>query len=158
MYGPIDASPRGPVSGISGPSALKPHRTSTGRSVYPKPRTISRALAVSTSGEFSNGSWFIKFTFGESQQIAMSSNAIVPTNAIAFDGRNASLEPDAATMSGDGVSPAASASASGSPPGSAAASANADGGRSFGLGSRHRRIARSIAESRSGTSVDGFAG
>ena len=37
--------------------------------------------------------------------------------------------PAAATISGDGVSPAASAAASGSPPGSAADTASADGGR-----------------------------
>ena len=36
--------------------------------------------------------------------------------------------PAAATISGDGVSPAASAAASGSPPGSAAATASADAG------------------------------
>ena len=48
-------------------------------------------------------------------------------------------------MPGDGVSPAASASASGSPPGSDAETSSADAGRSLGSGSRHRKIARSIA-------------
>ena len=59
-------------------------------------------------------------------------------------GFNASVCPAAATISGDGVSPAASAAASGSPPGSAAATASADAGRSSGAGFRHRMIANSI--------------
>ena len=45
-----------------------------------------------------------------------------------------SLDPAAATISGDGVSPAASASASGSPPGSDAETASADAGRSLRIG------------------------
>ena len=48
-------------------------------------------------------------------------------------GLNALVSPAAATISGDGVSPAASAAASGSPPGSAAATASADPGRSVGI-------------------------
>ena len=66
-----------------------------------------------------------------------------------------SFDPAAATISGDGVSPAASAAASGSPPGSAAATASADAGRASGpargsAGSRARPRG-----SRSGISVDG---
>jgi hypothetical protein len=49
--------------------------------------------------------------------------------AQATRGRNPSVLPEAATISGDGVSPAASAAASGSPPGSAAAIGITDAGR-----------------------------
>ena len=63
--------------------------------------------------------------------------------------------PAAATISGDGVSPAASAAASGSPPGRAADTASAEAGRRAGSGSRQRRMARSIAGSIAVTIVDG---
>src|ERR1035438_7854477 len=66
--------------------------------------------------------------------------------------------PAAATISGDGVSPAASAAASGSPPGRAAATARADAGRAAGSTSRQRRITRSTAGSMSRTSVEGVSG
>ena len=51
------------------------------------------------------------------------------------------MVPAAATISGDGVSPAARAAASGSPPGSAAATASADAGppRGIGLDAAHDR-------------------
>jgi len=58
-----------------------------------------------------------------------------------------SVLPDAATSSGDGVSPAASAAASGSPPGSAAATDSAVAGRRAGAGSRQRRMTFSTAGS-----------
>jgi hypothetical protein len=64
--------------------------------------------------------------------------------------------PAAATISGDGVSPAASAAASGSPPASAAATAIADDGRRAGSLSRQRTITRSTAGSMSGIRVDGL--
>ena len=70
-------------------------------------------------------------------------------------GLNALVSPAAASISGDGVSPAASAAASGSPPGSAAATASADPGRCAGSRSRQRRITRSIAGSRSRTIDEG---
>ena len=54
---------------------------------------------------------------------------------------DASVMPAAATISGDGVSPAASAAASGSPPGSAAATASAEAGRALGIRLRQRMIA-----------------
>ena len=57
--------------------------------------------------------------------------------------------PCAATISGEGVSPAASAAASGSPPGSATITASALGGRFSGSGSRHRRMTFSTAGSTS---------
>ena len=53
---------------------------------------------------------------------------------------SASLERAAATICGDGVTPAASASASGFPPGSEAATASADEGRSCGANSMQRSI------------------
>ncbi len=68
------------------------------------------------------------------------------------------LPPAPATISGDGVSPAATAIVRGSPPGSAAASAAADGGRFAGTGSKQRRIARSTAGSIPLICVDGLLG
>src|ERR1035441_2166246 len=53
--------------------------------------------------------------------------------------------PAAATISGDGVSPAASAAASGSPPGRAAATARAEAGRAAGSGPPQGRITRLAA-------------
>ena len=57
---------------------------------------------------------------------AMSPTMMAATSARPMAGCSASVWPAAATISGDGVSPAASAAASGSPPGSAAATARAD--------------------------------
>jgi len=54
-----------------------------------------------------------------------------------------SPSPAAATIAGDGVSPAASAAASGSPPGSAAATARAEAGRARGSCAMQRTITRS---------------
>jgi hypothetical protein len=73
-------------------------------------------------------------------------------------GRSPPDAPPSATISGDGVSPAARAAASGSPPGSAAATAIADGGRSVGSFSRHRRITRSTIGSMSSTKLEGELG
>ncbi len=61
----------------------------------------------------------------------------------------ASMRPAAATIAGDGVSPAASAAASGSPPGSAADTAIALAGRSVASRERQRWITRSTAGSSS---------
>ena len=52
-----------------------------------------------------------------------------------------SVSPWDATISGDGVSPAANAAASGSPPGSSAITESAFAGRFNGSGSRQRRMA-----------------
>ena len=73
---------------------------------------------------------------------------------MAHNGRIASWLPAAATISGDGVSPAASASANGSPPGNADETASAEDGRPAGSGSRHFRITRSME----GIHVAGDAG
>jgi hypothetical protein len=59
------------------------------------------------------------------------------------------VSPEAATMPGVGVSPAAKAAASGSPPGNAAATASAEAGRLRGSTSRQRRITRSTRGSMS---------
>ena len=69
---------------------------------------------------------------------------------------SASVSPAAASIAGDGVSPAASAAASGSPPGSAAATVER-GRRPLrpDPSSRQRRITRSTAGSRSRTIDDG---
>jgi len=78
---------------------------------------------------------------------AMISAARPNTNGTDRERGNPSVLPDAATSSGEGVSPAARAAANGSPPGSAAATDNALGGRLEGSGSRQRRIALSTAGS-----------
>src|SRR6202522_3714805 len=70
----------------------------------------------------------------------------------------AAVSPDAATICGEGVSPAARAAANGSPPGRLAATARADDGRCEGSGSRQRRMALSTAGSSSFTSEDGLTG
>ena len=76
----------------------------------------------------------------------------------AFDGEIAPRPPAAATISGEGVSPAASAAASGSPPGNAAATCATDDGRCAGSFSRHLRITRSTAGSNPGATFDGAVG
>jgi hypothetical protein len=84
--------------------------------------------------------------------------SIAPSVASADWELSAPSGPEAATSSGDGVSPAASAAAIGSPPGSTAATARADARRRAGSGSRQRRIARSTAGSSPSTSTRGLAG
>ena len=86
------------------------------------------------------------------------SSRLLASSAQATAGRSAPFPPEAATISGDGVSPAASAAASGSPPGNAAATASAEAGRSAGSLSRQRRIARSVASSIPSTSRVGGNG
>ncbi len=76
----------------------------------------------------------------------------------ATTGRSAPSPPAAATISGEGVSPAAIAAARGSPPGSAAATSDAVAGRFSGSLSRQRRMARSTAGSMSETWLDGVRG
>lgn len=78
--------------------------------------------------------------------------------AHASGGRKPSSFPAAATILGEGVSPAARAAARGSPPGSAADTASADAGRRAGSFSKQRRIARSTAGSISVMIVDGWVG
>jgi hypothetical protein len=64
-------------------------------------------------------------------------------------GESAPSPPAAATIWGDGVSPAASSAASGSPPGSPSSTCAADRGRNDGSDSRQRRMIRSTTGSRS---------
>src|ERR1700691_1384742 len=75
--------------------------------------------------------------------------------ATAILGRSPAVSPDAATICGEGVSPAASAAASGSPPGRAAATLSTVAGRADGSVSRQRRMTRSITGLRSLTTDDG---
>src|SRR4029077_12383397 len=81
-----------------------------------------------------------------------------PSAPHASAGDTAPLSPASATLSGDGVSPAARAAASGSPPGSAAATARADGGRRAGSGSRQRRRTRSTIGSNPSMNDEGDEG
>jgi hypothetical protein len=62
---------------------------------------------------------------------------------------------DAATISGDGVTPARIAAAIGSTPGSACATAMADAGRRCGSSFRHARTRRSMAGGSSMTTSEG---
>jgi len=80
------------------------------------------------------------------------------TKPMAHAGRNPSFNPDAATISGEGVSPAAIAAASGSPPGSATANCATDPGRERGSRSMHRRIRRSTTGSTPSLISDGAVG
>ncbi|HEX3131215.1 MAG TPA: hypothetical protein VH394_28020 [Thermoanaerobaculia bacterium] len=64
----------------------------------------------------------------------------------------------AATISGDGVSPAARAAARGWSPGSAAASRRAEAGRVDGSSPRHWSTAASTRGSSCGTKTEGGAG
>ena len=75
------------------------------------------------------------------------------SSATAMGGASPSFSPEAATSSGDGVSPAAMAAASGSPPGSEAANWVTDAGRARGSRSRQRRITRSTSEIDAGPDV-----
>lgn len=119
---------------------------------------MSRAFAVSTSGGFSSGTRFIRCTWGLVKQKTIIPTAIPTSAAIATFGERPSVGPAAATISGDGVTPSASAAASGSPPGRLADSARADAGRILGSGSRQRRMARSTVLSKSPINVEGLAG
>src|SRR5450432_3112761 len=70
--------------------------------------------------------------------------------AQATRGRRLSVSPEAATISGDGVSPAASAAASGSPPANAAATCRTEDGRSW---PRQRRICYKAEHTAVGTNL-----
>src|SRR5579863_1598 len=78
--------------------------------------------------------------------------------ATATRGRRPTVSPAAATICGEGVSPAANAAASGSPPGKAAATLSTFAGRAEASVSRQRRITFSTIGSRSFTTDDGLLG
>ncbi len=86
------------------------------------------------------------------------STAITTTakHAIAVRGRKPSFPSEAATICGEGVSPAARAAAIGLAPGIAIATLSADEGRRLGSSSRHRRMTRSMAASRFLTRSEGL--
>ena len=92
-------------------------------------RTSSRARSSSASGLFGNGAtpWSVAKRASH-DDARPGSDGRAPSSVQAFAGASAPSSPAAATISGDGVSPAASAAASGSPPGSAAATASAERG------------------------------
>jgi len=136
-------------------SLRKPDAESTGSPVYPSARMTSRAFSVRTSGGCLSGSRATVCARGARKIAVTNTAATHASSAMAARGRSASLGPEAARRSGDGVSPAASASASGSPPGSDTATSSADAGRRFGSGSRHLRMALSSRGLMSGISVDG---
>ncbi len=116
---------------------------------------MSLALNASASGGSGSGDIPSSVVLWLTRTSATSIATTPTKHAIAVRGCRPSFSPDAATISGDGVSPAASAAAIGSPPGSAIATFNADEGRLRGSVSRQRRITRSIVGSRSLTSEVG---
>ncbi len=83
---------------------------------------------------------------------------VAARQAQATPGRSDPAGPAAATISGEGVSPAANAAANGSPPGSAAPTLKAERGRCEGSRSRQRRMARSTAGSKFLTTLEGGMG
>jgi hypothetical protein len=94
------------------------------------------------SGEFGNGTT-AEYAFRPSSQTPDTRPTMSKSSSgMATLKDKLPSEPAAATIWGDGVSPAAKAAASGSPPGKAAAMTTADWGRRFGSGSRHRSITR----------------
>ena len=119
---------------------------------------MSRDFAASTSGGLGNGTRFGNCALSASTAVAASPRTISSRQPQAIAGRSPSFSPAAATISGDGVSPAASAAASGSPPGNAAAICRAEAGRFAGFFSRQRSITRSTRGSMSFKCADGAVG
>ena len=106
-------------------------------------------MNASPSGGIFNGARFNRPNLPVTAEMVARKTRTPMKQAIAIWALKPSFLSDAATISGDGVSPAASAAAIGSPPGSAIATFSADDGRRFGSSSRHLRIKRSTAGSRS---------
>ena len=125
----------------------KPTAASRARDSYPSRAIASRAFCVSTSREYSGRMRSNGLSRSARPSTAIRPAAMAPSIDHAARRLNPAPSPAAATISGDGVSPAANVAASGSPPGSAAATASAEAGRRSGSGSRHRRMMWSIAAS-----------
>ena len=81
------------------------------------------ALSASTAGDFTSPAWGKKNVRSANRTTKNKATAATARQPKATAGRNPPAVPAAATMLGEGVSPAASATANGSPPGSAAATA-----------------------------------
>ena len=94
---------------------------------------ISRPLSSRAAGVFSNGDQLRELRALVQRDGQSIPTRLAPGRHQATAGRSPPSSPAAATISGEGVSPAASAAASGSPPGSAAATASAEAGRSRGV-------------------------
>jgi len=129
-----------------------------GRSGMPRLSRISRARARRTSGDFCESTAVSSWVLPTDAAKTASRTTTDTNSARASAGRICWSLPAAATISGEGVSPAAMAAASGSPPGSAAATCAAEDGRCAGSFSMQRRIARSTAGSISLTSMEGEVG
>ena len=118
----------------------------------------SRARSSSAAGALPAG------TFSSSRKLLPTSGtsarptSVSPSRPQANAGRRPVDSPAAATSSGEGVSPAASAASSGSLPVSIAATTSGDAGLRRGSFSRQPRIARSTAGSSPATSADGSIG
>ena len=125
---------------------------------YPNCFNNSAARSRNTSGDFSSGTLRNNIRSREKKQRSVVSTMAATSNDAATAGRNPPCFGAAATISGDGVSPAASAAASGSPPGKAAATCNADAGRFAESRSRQRKMTGSMSGSSSGTSSPRLVG
>src|SRR5262249_29459371 len=99
---------------------------------------MSRAFRARISGESGNRVLRRGFVRALKTRAPISPAMMKTKHATAKRTDSAPVSSDAATISGEGVSPAASASASGSPPGSARDTSSADEGRRAGFGSRQR--------------------
>ncbi len=119
---------------------------------------MSPARSFRASGDFLSGTRRCSATRPDISITSASPTSTDASSATATGGRSAPCFGAAATISGEGVSPAASAAARGSPPGSAAATASAVAGRACGSRSRQREMTRSTTGSRSGTSFEGLVG
>src|SRR5262245_57718441 len=131
---------------------------STGGVVYPIFSIKVEARSARTCGDFSGWSNKYTFTLLENRTRQDNMTTIPNRQATAVTGRSDPSFGAAATISGDGVSPAARAAARGSPPGSAAATSIAEEGRLDGFFSRQRRITRSTFGSISFTCEEGLLG
>ena len=137
---------------------LKPYASSAAGELNPSRRIVSLAFCARISGEYSGRSRSRALARRVSTAYTVIDASTASSRETATRGERPSPSPAAATISGDGVSPAASAAASGSPPGSAAATASAERGRCAGPapGSAGSRAPR--PGSRSRTTVDRLAG
>ena len=111
----------------------------------PRMRAMVGRWQSNCVGDFAGGTRLMSITRSNIRTIAASATTTHAAPMSAVRREIASCRPAAATMSGDGISPAASAAASGSPPGRDPATDSTVAGRSAGSGRRHRMMAASMS-------------
>src|ERR1041384_3497998 len=109
-----------------------PYAESAAAAVYPNFFTSSVERSLKTSVDLFKGTCWYNVVVRESKQVATRRTTTAASNETATAGFKPPCFGAAATISGDGVSPAASAAASGSPPGNAAATCSVVAGRFAG--------------------------